>query len=77
MTLGEFRKLTDNLGDNVKLNFSYGSVGYPVTAIDTIDENNIFLGGDTNIMGSVRVATEKSFLPIRNCIMVWQEIKRK
>ena len=61
MTLGEFRKWTKNLSDDVKLNFSYDSVEYPITAMDTIDENNIVLGGDlyadTNIMGSVRVAT--------------------
>ena len=61
MTLGEFRKWTDKLSDDVKLNFSYDSVEYPITAMDTIDENNIVLGGDlyadTNIMGSVRVAT--------------------
>ena len=60
MTLGEFRKWTDNLSDDVKLNFSYNSVEYPITAMDTIDENNIVLGGnlyaDANIMGSVRVA---------------------
>ena len=61
ITLGEFRKWTDNLSDDVKLNFSYGSVDYPVTAMDSIDKNNIVLGGDLygedNIMGSVRVAT--------------------
>lgn len=61
MTLGEFRKWTDTLSDDVKLNFSYGSVEYPITAMDTIDENNIVLGSDlyadANIMGSVRVAT--------------------
>ena len=61
MTLGEFRKWTDNLSDDVKLNFSYGSVKYPITAMDSIDENNIILGRDlydeANIMGSVRVAT--------------------
>ena len=61
MTLGEFRKWTDKLSDDVKLNFSYDSVEYPITAMDTIDETNIVLGGDlyadTNIMGSVRVAT--------------------
>ena len=61
MTLGEFRKWTDKLSDDVKLNFSYGSVEYPITAMDTIDENNIVLGGDlydeANIMGSVRVST--------------------
>ena len=61
MTLGEFRKWTDNLSDDVKLNFSYASVDYPVTAMDSIDENNIVLGGDlyddANIMGSARVAT--------------------
>lgn len=61
MTLGEFRKWTDNLSDDVKLNFSYGSVKYPITAMDSIDENNIILGGnlydEPNIMGSVRVAT--------------------
>lgn len=60
MTLGEFRKWTDNLSDDVKLNFSYGGI-YPITAMDKIDENNIILGGDlydeANIMGSVRVAT--------------------
>ena len=61
MTLGEFRKWTDNLSDDVKLNFSYASKDYPITAMDSIDENNIVLGGDlyaeANIMGSVRVAT--------------------
>ena len=61
MTLGEFRKWTDNLSDDVKLNFSYASEDYPITAMDNIDENNIVLGGDlydeANIMGSVRVAT--------------------
>ena len=61
MTLGEFRKWTDNLSDDVKLNFSYASVDYPVTAMDSIDENNIVLGGDlygdANIMGSIRVAS--------------------
>lgn len=61
MTLGEFRKWTDNLSDDVKLNFSFASGEYPVTAMDAIDENNIVLGGDlyaeANIMGSVRVAT--------------------
>ena len=61
MNLGEFRKWTDNLSDDVKLNFSYASVEYPITAMDSIDENNIVLGGDlyadANIMGSVRVAT--------------------
>lgn len=61
MTLGEFRKWTDNLSDDVKLNFSYASEDYPITAMDSIDEDNIVLGGDlyaeVNIMGSVRVAT--------------------
>lgn len=61
MTLGEFRKWTENLSDDVKLNFSYASVDYPITAMDSIDENNIVLGGDlyadANIIGSVRVAT--------------------
>ena len=61
MTLGEFRKWTENLSDDVKLNFSYASKDYPITAMDSIDENNIVLGGDlyadANIMGSVRVAT--------------------
>lgn len=61
ITLGEFRKWTTNLSDDVKLNFSYASGDYPITAMDSIDENNIVLGGDLydeeNIMGSVRVAT--------------------
>ena len=61
MTLGEFRKWTEKLSDDVQLNFSYGSVDYPVKAMDSIDENNIVLGGnlysESNIMGSVRVAT--------------------
>jgi hypothetical protein len=61
MTLGEFRKWTNNLSDDVKLNFSYASADYPITAMDSIDENNIVLGGDlydeANIMGSVRVST--------------------
>lgn len=61
MTLGEFRKWTNNLSDDVKLNFSYANVDYPITAMDSIDENNIVLGGDlyddANIMGSARVAT--------------------
>ena len=61
MTLGEFRMWTNNLSDDVKLNFSYASADYPITAMNSIDENNIVLGGDlydeANIMGSVRVTT--------------------
>lgn len=61
MTLGEFRKWTDNLSDDVKLNFSYASTEYTITAMNAIDENNIVLGGDlygdANIMGSIRVAS--------------------
>lgn len=61
MTLGEFRKWTANINDDVELYFSYASKDYPVKAMDSIDENTIVLGGnlyaDANIMGSVRVAT--------------------
>lgn len=61
MTLGQFRKLTEKLSDDVKLNISYGGGIFAVKAIDCLDENNILLGGDLygedNIMGSVRVVT--------------------
>lgn len=61
MTLGEFRKWTSNISDDVELYFSYASENYPVKAMDSIDENSIILGGnlydEVNIMGSVRVAT--------------------
>ena len=61
MTLGEFRKWTANISDDVELYFSYASESYPVKAMDSIDENTIVIGGDlyadANIMGSVRVAT--------------------
>lgn len=61
MTLGEFRKWTEKLSDDVQLNFSYGGGIFPIKAMDCVDENNIQLGddiyGEDNIMGSVRVAT--------------------
>lgn len=60
MTLGEFRKWTENLSDDIELNLSYGGI-FPIKAMDCLDENNITLGGDIydedNVSGSVRVAT--------------------
>lgn len=61
MTLGQFRKWTEKLSDDVKLNISYGGGIFAVKAMDCLDENNLLLGGDLysedNIMGNVRVAT--------------------
>lgn len=61
MTLGEFRKWTANLSDDIVLNFSYGGGNEHIEAMDCLNENNIILGGslydEDNIMGSVRVAT--------------------
>ena len=61
MTLGEFRKWTANLSDDVKLSFCYGGASFPIKAMDYEDENTIRLGGnlyaEKNIMGSIRVAT--------------------
>lgn len=61
MTLGEFRKWTANISDDVELYFSYASENFPVKAMDCIDENTIVLTGnlynESNIIGSVRVAT--------------------
>lgn len=61
MTLGEFRKITNKLSDDIKLNFHYSGVTYPVKSITNIDELNISIGGDLygedNIIGSIRVAT--------------------
>lgn len=61
MTLGEFRKWTANLSDDIKLTFSYGGGYFPIKAMDCLDENTICLGGDLyddkNIMGSIRVVT--------------------
>lgn len=61
MTLGEFRKFTNNLSDDIKLNFHCSGVNYPVKSITDIDELNISIGGDLygedNIKGSIRVAT--------------------
>ena len=61
MTLGEFRKWTENLSDDIELNLSYGGGIFPIKAMDCLNENAIQLGGDIygeqNIMGAVRVAT--------------------
>lgn len=61
MTLGEFRKWTANLSDDIELAFSYGGASFPIKAMDCEDENTIRLGGnlyaEKNIMGSIRVAT--------------------
>lgn len=61
MTLGEFRKWTNDLSDDVELHFSYGGAVYPIKAMDCLNENAIQLGGnlydESNIMGSARVAT--------------------
>ena len=61
MTLGEFRKWTENLSDEVELHLSYGGGILPIKAMDCLNENTITLGGDIygeqNIMGAVRVAT--------------------
>lgn len=61
MTLGEFRKWTANLSDDIVLNFSSRGGNEHIKAMDCLNENNIVLGGnlygEDNIMGSVRVAT--------------------
>lgn len=61
MTLGEFRKWTADLSDDVEMFFSYGGAYEPIKAMDSLDENALGLGGDLyddkNIMGSIRVAT--------------------
>ena len=61
MTLGEFRKMTNHLSDDIKLNFHYSGVNYPVKSMLSIDELNLSLGGGLygvdNIIGSINVAT--------------------
>ena len=61
MSLGEFRKHTENLSDDIKLNFSYGNGIFPIKSMDCLSENEILLGGDIygedNLLGSLRVAT--------------------
>lgn len=61
MTLGEFKKWTKDLSDDICLNISYGGAIYPIKAMDSLNDDNIVFGGDlygdTNIMGSIRVAT--------------------
>lgn len=61
MTLGEFRKWTADLSDDVEMFFSYRGGYEPIKAMDSIDENALCVGGDLyddkNIMGSIRVAT--------------------
>lgn len=60
MTLGDFRKYTNHLSDDIELNFSYASDTYPIKAMDIINENSIVLGGNlygqNNYEGSIRVA---------------------
>lgn len=63
MTLGEFRKWTANLSDDVVLKYHYAGETYPVKAMDTLssESNAIVFSGnlydEENIMGSIRVAT--------------------
>ena len=61
ITLGEFRKWTSDLSDDVEMFFSYGGGYEPIKAMDSIDENTLCVGGnlydDKNIMGSIRVAS--------------------
>lgn len=61
MTLGEFRKWTADLSDDVEMFFSYGGGYDPIKAMDSINENTLCVGGnlyaEKNIMGSIRVAT--------------------
>ena len=61
MTLGEFRKWTANLSNDIEMFFSYGNGYFPIKAMDCIDENTLYVGGDIygeeNIMGSIRIAT--------------------
>ena len=63
MTLGEFRKWTANLSDDVVLKYHYAGETYPVKSMDCLspESNAIVFAGDLydeeNIMGSIRVAT--------------------
>ena len=59
MTLGEFRKRTENLSDDIELKYYYGGGYHNIGAMDCLDENTIsFSGGlygEEPIMGSLRV----------------------
>lgn len=61
MILGEFRKFTEHLSDDIELVYNHTSNIYKIQAMDNIDDNTICLGGDLynedNIMGSIRVST--------------------
>ena len=48
---GEFRKHTENLSDDIELNFSYGDGIYPIKSMDCLSENSI-LGDTKNLLGS-------------------------
>lgn len=60
MTLGEFRKFTKHLSDDIKLTYCHAGGNYKIQAMDNIGDDTICLGGnlydEDNIMGSIRVS---------------------
>lgn len=61
MTLGEFRKFTEDLNDDIELTYHYAGSNFPIGTMNPIGDNTIEFAsnnyGEDNIMGCVRVAT--------------------
>lgn len=59
MTLGEFRKYTENLDDSIKLSYYYGGDNFPIGTMNPIGEDKIeFCSnnyGENPILGCLRV----------------------
>lgn len=61
MTLGEFRKFTKDLNDDIKLTYGYAEGNFPICTMNPINDDTIkFVNsnyGEDHIMGCIRVAT--------------------
>mgnify|MGYP003477388725 CR=1 FL=1 len=59
MTLGEFRKYTENLDDSIELSYHYAGGNFPIGTMNLIGEDKIeFCSnnyGEESILGCLRV----------------------
>lgn len=60
MTLGEFRKFTEHLSDDIKLSYYYAGGNFPIGTMNPIGDDMIEFAsnnyGEANIEGCCRVA---------------------
>lgn len=61
MTLGEFRKFTEHLSDDIELSYYYGGENIPINTMNTIGVRKIEFASGTydtqHIEGCIKVAT--------------------